>query len=674
MAAFPYIPDKGTAQNDIQSIEFSIDDEVLSAAAARVDCVLTGCVPTQQGSPDMTVACSAGTVLSAGILRTVSAGNWTVGTADATNPRIDLLVITAAGALAVRAGTAAAAPKPPARTANDVVRGHVYVPATDTTITDDQITRAKMADFTATPGAPTVISVGSAFGGTGVPTATLPGTHGAGDILVLLLQSSNQANVTAPTGYKQIGPQNGIGAAAAAGSTKLSAFWKRDGGAEGAPTIPDTGDHTYGVMLAVRGCVPVGDPFRFLGNAWKFTASTAATGPTGVTDIDNMLVLSIFAHGIDSASAQASAEANASLASLAEDFDGATTDGTGGGIVVVSGVAATAGDVGATTLTWGSSSVDVSMMIAAVPGGAVRPQISRPAERIVYIGSPADLDDNFAKPSGVRAVLAQVCDGAGSGSGGNITTTAAGGGGGGAGGYDEAWYRPEELAAVVTVHAGRGGAVGTALNQAGAAGVISEFDKGGSGPLTSLRRITGTEATAAASADGGNGGCGSGRGTISPVVQTTRRTLNDANAARAGSGSGAPGGSGTTGPTGGSQGDWGGGGGESGGDTDASITAANNGSSMRGGGGGGGGRTNTNVGQGGNGGGVASAGATQGANGADSTRLPYGGAGGNGGGSSVPTGGTGGFPGGGGGGGGGVSGGFGGAGGHGCVVVTSFFS
>lgn len=145
MAAHPYIPDKGVGDNDIQSNAFSIDFEVAQAAAARIDCVLSGCEPTQQGTPDMTIACSAGQVMSNGAVFDVAAGNWTVTTADATNPRIDLLVITSSGTKAVRAGTAAAAPKPPARTANDVVCGHVYVAANDTTMTDGQISRARLA-------------------------------------------------------------------------------------------------------------------------------------------------------------------------------------------------------------------------------------------------------------------------------------------------------------------------------------------------------------------------------------------------------------------------------------------------------------------------------------------------------------------------------------------------
>ena len=77
---------------------------------------------------------------------------------------------------------------------------------------------------------PTVVSVGAEFTSTGVPTATLPGTHTTNDILLLILQSSNETDVAAPAGYTRLGPQNAIGAAATAGTTKLSIFWKRDGG------------------------------------------------------------------------------------------------------------------------------------------------------------------------------------------------------------------------------------------------------------------------------------------------------------------------------------------------------------------------------------------------------------------------------------------------------------
>lgn len=133
------IPDKGEGQNDIQSILFQEYLDVLVAGIRALDAVLFGCACTAQGTPDMTVAVAKGGVLSNGVMFPVTAGNVTIGTADATNPRIDLIVVNSSGTKAVRAGTAAAAPKPPARTANDVVLAVVYVPANDTTISSDQI-------------------------------------------------------------------------------------------------------------------------------------------------------------------------------------------------------------------------------------------------------------------------------------------------------------------------------------------------------------------------------------------------------------------------------------------------------------------------------------------------------------------------------------------------------
>jgi hypothetical protein len=527
---------------------------------------------------------------------------------------------------------------------------------------------------TVRPTVPTVVGISAFSSSTAAPVLNLP-ANVANDIIILVIETSNE-NIATPTGYSQIGPQNGIGASATGGSVRGAVFWKRSNGAESDPTIADSGDHTASYALIVRGCPTSGDPFRFLGNVWKFTASTTGTSPTGTTHIDNCLIMDVFFQAIDAGGAHASGHTNASLTNLTEQVDAGTAAAAGGGICIVTGTKATAGTVNATTLTWDQSTVDICTRIAFVGADTVQVcSAPRPSEVYRYIGSAPDLDDAFVIPSGAKMIFAQVLDGGGGGSGGRSSATAEGGGGGGGGGYDEAWYFAPDLGVagtVITVHAGKGGAGGN-VDGAGNAGVLSEFDKGGSGPLTSLRRVAGTAATAAITADGGNGGCGSGRGTASPAVSTTRRTLTSQNAAAAFGAIGAAGGSGTTSPVGGSEGDWGGGGGESGADTDAGTTPANNGSSMRGAGGGGGGRTNTNVGQGGNGGGAANASATQGAAGTTSTRFPYGGSGGNGGGSSVAAGGAGGFPGGGGGGGGGVASGTGGAGAAGAVQVTVVF-
>jgi hypothetical protein len=564
-------------------------------------------------------------------------------------------------------------------TGDQSMGSHKITNVTDPTSAQDAATKA-YADATHTPTLPTVASVGSEFHSTGVPTATLPGTHAANDILVLVIQLANDSNYAAPAGYKQIGPQNGIGAAAVAGATKMAIFWKRDGGSESAPTLTDAGDHTYGFMFAIRGCPTIGDPFHLADQAWKFTASTSATSATSQTWVDNTLVVDLWAHASDIAVGHASGAANANLTNITEQFDGSTTDGTGGGLVMVSGTRAVAGGVGTTTMTWDNSTVEVTTRIHFLPDVHANRDFpaTRPSEQQIFIGSAADLDDTWQRPAGARRVLAQICDGGGSGSAGRNAATAAGGGGGGGGGYDEASFDAHDLGVSVTVHAGKGGAATANTDgTGGAAGVLSEFDKGGVGPLTSARRVAGTSAAGAISADGGNGGCGSGRGTASLVANTTRSDLYSLPAANnlpANGGGGGRGGAGTTAPTGGSPADWGGGGGESGADTDAAIASANNGWSLRGGGGGAGGRSTTGVNSGpGFGGGAAPPAAAAGANGNDSTRIPFGGSGACAGDSATHAG-NGGFPGGGGGGGGTASGSQGGgAGGHGMVVVTSFF-
>lgn len=132
------IPDKGEGVDDIQARVFQEYMDVLVDGLRGINYVYNGCAVT--GSANMLIPVSAGMVISNGKRFIVAAANATIGTADATNPRLDLVVITSAGAIAVRAGTAAASPKPPVRTANDVVLAVVFVPANDTVIASNQIT------------------------------------------------------------------------------------------------------------------------------------------------------------------------------------------------------------------------------------------------------------------------------------------------------------------------------------------------------------------------------------------------------------------------------------------------------------------------------------------------------------------------------------------------------
>ncbi|MGH7184940.1 MAG: hypothetical protein ACREIB_01510, partial [Pseudomonadota bacterium] len=180
--------------------------EVLVAGINGIDCVLSGLVVT--GGADMTPAVAKGAVLSNGTLFAVAAADVTITAADATNPRFDLIVVTSAGALAVRAGTPAAAPKPPARTANDVVISVVYVPANDTAIGTSQcidmrvlrtqgpitIYKTTTAETTNTTAA-AIEALNKANSGVTIPS----GLFLAGRILRVRLHGNMLLNNTTPT-------------------------------------------------------------------------------------------------------------------------------------------------------------------------------------------------------------------------------------------------------------------------------------------------------------------------------------------------------------------------------------------------------------------------------------------------------------------------------------------
>lgn len=196
------IPDRGEGDNDLQSILFQEDLDILAAGMSGIDCVLSGLAVT--GGADMTPAVAKGSVLSNRTMFAVAAADVTIGTADATNPRIDLIVVNSSGALAVRAGTAAAAPKPPARTANDVVIAMVYVPANDTAIATTQIIDKRVfANFPAVifrqTTARAVNSTASAFSAFSSAPSIPDGLFLAGRILRVRMGGNFLSNSGTPT-------------------------------------------------------------------------------------------------------------------------------------------------------------------------------------------------------------------------------------------------------------------------------------------------------------------------------------------------------------------------------------------------------------------------------------------------------------------------------------------
>jgi len=170
----------------------------------------------------------------------------------------------------------------------------------------------------------------------GAPTAVLPTGHVANDILFLIVETSNQT-IAAPTGYTQLtnSPQ-GTGTGAAVDSVALQIFWKRDGGSESAPTIPDSGDHTGVSMFAYSNCVTTGTPF-FTPNGGVI--ASVQTNPSFTTSANvrsrSGLAVTFIANGSDTTTtmttATMTATGNAKLSAQAgrQVINNAT--GTGGG-------------------------------------------------------------------------------------------------------------------------------------------------------------------------------------------------------------------------------------------------------------------------------------------------------------------------------------------------------
>ena len=132
------IPNHADAFSAFQAEPDSVDFDILAAGYSG-NGFISGCAVTAQSTPDMTVAVAAGIISVAGVRVAVTGTNSTIGTADGSNPRCDLITINNSGTVATTAGTAAAVPELPSIPSNSVVVALVFVPASDTAIATNQI-------------------------------------------------------------------------------------------------------------------------------------------------------------------------------------------------------------------------------------------------------------------------------------------------------------------------------------------------------------------------------------------------------------------------------------------------------------------------------------------------------------------------------------------------------
>ena len=247
-----------------------------------------------------------------------------------------------------------------------------YTVALTATNSGGNNTCTKTNYITVTGSIPTVVGTGAVAYGTGAITPALPSSLQANDILLLILNTSNQTiTIPTPNGgtWTQVGSTQGTGTGGSSGSVALTIFWSRYNGTQGAPTTSDSGDHQIGRIIAIRGATTSGNPWDVTGAGVDATANTTATIPGATTTVANTLVVVAAAVGLPDSNGTAnfSAWTNSNLTSLTEQIDNTRAAGVGGGIGVATGGKAAAGAYGNTTVTLASSAKKGMMGIAIKP-------------------------------------------------------------------------------------------------------------------------------------------------------------------------------------------------------------------------------------------------------------------------------------------------------------------
>jgi hypothetical protein len=223
---------------------------------------------------------------------------------------------------------------------------------------------------TAGAAAPTFVAAGSVTSGTGTITPALPSGRATNDILLLFVETANQAvsitNQNGGTWAEVTNSPQGTGTAGGTSATRLAVFWSRYNGTQGNPTVSDSGNHTAGRIIAIRGCPTSGNPWDATAGGVESTSDTSGSIPGATTTVANTLVVAAIATSLPDSTSTAvfSSWANGNLTSITERVDNARSSGNGGAIGVVTGIKATAGAIGNTTVTCASSATKGMMCIA----------------------------------------------------------------------------------------------------------------------------------------------------------------------------------------------------------------------------------------------------------------------------------------------------------------------
>jgi hypothetical protein len=227
--------------------------------------------------------------------------------------------------------------------------------------------------FTTIAAVPTFVAAGVVTSGTGAITPALPAGIATNDILLLFFETSNQAisvsNQNGGTWTEVANSPQGTGTAAGTTGARLTAFWSRYNGSQGAPTTSDSGNHQLGRMIAIRGAAASGNPWDITAGGVEAVSDASGSIPGATTTVDNCLIVTAIATSLPdlTSTARFSSWTSANLASITERTDNSVTAGNGGGLGVATGIKATAGAYGNTAVTLASSAYKGMMSIAIKP-------------------------------------------------------------------------------------------------------------------------------------------------------------------------------------------------------------------------------------------------------------------------------------------------------------------
>lgn len=190
---------------------------------------------------------------------------------------------------------------------------------------------------------PTVFAASTTGSSSGTLALPMPPFIADNDIAIIFTETASGEPVTAPSGWTDMGVPTGNGI------SQLGVLWKRILASEGTVTIPDSGNHTHGVMMIVRGCIPTGSPWHVHQSNTNILNGGNASLVDHITGLTTTINNCLFVGGATGNSGSVvnffDNWAASGLASVTEKFDYITT-GPVRHIGVVTGTKITAGASG----------------------------------------------------------------------------------------------------------------------------------------------------------------------------------------------------------------------------------------------------------------------------------------------------------------------------------------